>query len=65
MYHFLSTMSFLDLDHHPHHQSEGEDPFRTFATNILAKVVPDKKETLTIDADNLDHGPELSVAWTL
>ncbi len=65
MYHFLSTMSSLDLDHRPHHHSEDEDPFRTFATNILATVGPDKKETLTIDADNLDHGSELSVAWTL
>jgi hypothetical protein len=58
-------MTFLDFDHLPFQQTEDEEPFRAFATNILAKVGPDKKKKLMIDADNLDHGSELSVAWTL
>jgi hypothetical protein len=58
-------MTFLDFDRRPHHQSEDGKPFRTCAADILAKGVPEQKETLTIDAGNLDHGSELSVALTL
>jgi hypothetical protein len=64
MYHSLSKGAFLDFAHHPHHHSEGENPFRILATNIPGGEGPGKMETLTIDVDNLDRGFVLSDAWT-